>query len=95
MKQYRLQWRTIPSIVAAEMEDRYGRNVWKSLTDAMWEALPWAEKPTSVVFTDGRFDQYTTLRRWADSHDQPIRDVVLEQREVPESDTGWTPTEEP
>ena len=36
-----------------------------------------------------RFGQYHGLKAWAKTHEQPIRNVQLERREVPLDNEGW------
>lgn len=86
--EYRLSWESLPSHFCADVEAKSGRGIWGALTPSEWDALPWRE-PTVKVTTDP-WQQYNTLKEWSESHDQPIRNVRLEQREVPEPDLGWT-----
>ena len=85
--EYRLSWEGIGAFNAADMETLHGPKVWPTLSDADWEALPW-QQPTVKIDTDP-WQQFNTLRRWAETHEQPIRKVRLEQREVPDIDSGW------
>lgn len=86
--EFLVRWEMPPATVTAyEYEDRYGRDVWLRLSAEQWNALPW--KPSSGHVTtdyDSALDHYRRLSRWADSHEQPIRNVKLEQRRPPE----WT-----
>jgi hypothetical protein len=88
--EYRLTWESIDSMQAAAMEERYGKYVWNQLLPEQWDALSWRE-PTVRVGSEGSdiHDQHRTLREWARTHDQPIRNVRLERRERPNPDDGW------
>ena len=87
--EYRLSWEmpTDHWLIAA-IEAEHGKDVWPTYD---WDSLgEW--KTTTAVFHDGaRMDQYNTLKRWAATREQPIRNVVLEQREVIAPDEGWKP----
>ena len=87
--EYRLTFESISPFQADEMEQRHGKGVWPRLAEHAWDALSW-RKPTVKITTDP-WDQYRTLKRWADTHEQPIRNVILEQRPAPLPDEGWTP----
>lgn len=76
-----------PNVTAFEYEDRYGPGVWLRLTREQWDGLPWKASAGHVT-TDHEqaLDQYRKLAEWADSHEQPIRNVKLSARKPPE----WT-----
>jgi len=85
--QYRLSWESpTDSWLIASIENRFGKAVWRRYD---WDKLgEWHR--TEVVFTGAeRMDQYNTLRRWADTREQPIRNVLLECREAPLPSEGW------
>lgn len=86
MIQRRLTFETLSPFVAADIEYRRGRTVWPSMDfSALW---PWYK--SVVEFTgDDRMDQYRTLKSWAETRQQPIRNVKLEEREIPDTDDGW------
>lgn len=89
--QYRLTFESIDTHHAAAMEHQYGKKVWPMLTDEQWAALPWTP-PVERISGDGDIrGQHTTLRKWAETHEQPIRNVRLERREVPDDESGWQP----
>ena len=53
-----------------------------------WEAKPGPSHPwmpTERIFTDAEdtdgFDQFETLKRWAESGEEPVRNVKLEWRQ--------------
>lgn len=74
-----------PQVTAFDYEDRYGPGVWLRLTEQQWEALPWRASEGRVTTDYGEaLDQYRQLKRWADSHEQPIRNVKLSARRPPE-----------
>lgn len=84
--EYRLRFDTIDMTQAAEMEARCGRGVWLALNDKEWDGLRWH---TVEKVTTDPWDQYNRLCQWAESHEQPIRDVTLHRRVIPDPDTGW------
>lgn len=87
MREYRLTWETADPQQCAAMEYSLGKDCWPRVD---FDSLKW-HKSGPVLFTsEERLDQYRNLKAWADSHEQPIRNVLLEQREVP-TDGGWTP----
>jgi hypothetical protein len=91
--EFLVSWEMPPATVTAyDYEDLYGRDVWLRLTAQQWEALPWKAASGHVTTDyDNALDQYRQLAAWADSHEQPIRNVKLEQRRPPE----WTPVDVP
>lgn len=73
---YKVVFESISPIQAAAMQEQYGRGIWAKLTDAEWDALQWLPPITS----DGKSpntlrQQYKSLLQWAESHEQPIRNV--------------------
>lgn len=91
--EYRLSWQSVPSHYAAGREMADGRDVWQSLTDAEWDALPWLESISKI--DTNPWDQYNTLLRWSEGHEQPQRNVTLERRIPPNPDEGWEVYERP
>lgn len=90
--EYRLSWESVDSFFCATAEQRFGRDVWQRTSwDEFIPEHQW--HTTSVVFTEGRWDQYNLVRKWADTHEQPIRNVRLEKRQSPNPDEGWEPYE--
>lgn len=87
--EYRLSWESIDSFHAAAMDARHGRGWAKQLSPEQWAALPWSE-PTVKIDTN-LWDQYNTLRSWAETHEEAIRNVKLERRVPPLPDEGWEP----
>lgn len=87
-ERYRLEFESIDPHQAAAMEQRYGRDVWFGLSDDEWEELAWhpVTRESSGCDSKGVFNQYATLREWANSHEQPIRNVRLLR-----SGTSWDP----
>lgn len=85
--EYRLSWE-MPADhwLIAGIEERYGKSVWPTYD---WDALgEWTR--IEVVFRgDERMGQYHTLKRWAETREQPIRDVRLERREARPAEQGW------
>lgn len=74
---YRLEWESADPDLVDEMERREGRDVWPRLTEHEWESLPWhpvsREADTPLHITE----QCRNLSTWAESHEQPIRNVRL------------------
>ena len=85
--EYRLSWE-MPADhwLVAGIEQQHGKNVWPRWD---WDTLgEW--RRTEVVFRgDERLDQYNQLRRWAETREQPIRNVRLERRKAPDPNEGW------
>lgn len=86
--EYRLTWESIDSHYAAAFEAQYGKDAWPKLSEKQWAALPW-NPPIQRIGMSDIFDQRNTLMDWARTHEQPIRNVVFEQRAVPNPDEGW------
>lgn len=85
--QFRVSWEMPPATVTAfEYEDLHGPGVWLRLSAEQWEALPWRPSENVTDDYEAALDQYRRLASWADSHEQPIRNVKLEHRAPPE----WT-----
>lgn len=80
--QYRVSWEMPPAIMfVADYEDRHGKDVWPTLTEEEWNELPWA--PCARVVDDrieAVLPQFKQLSSWAESHEQPVRNVKLEKR---------------
>ena len=85
---YKVVFESISPFQAAEMVSRYGKGVWRTLTDAQWEALEWTRPITSDSSTPNVLrDQYRTLVAWAESHEQPIRNVHFFKAQ--EQEASW------
>jgi len=85
--QLRVSWDMPPATVTAyDYEDRYGPGVWLRLSAEQWEALPWHRTENVTENHEAALEQYRKLAEWAESHEQPIRNVKLEARPLPE----WT-----
>lgn len=77
---FRVSWEMPPpTVVAFEYEDRYGPGIWRTLTDQQWDALPW-HPVVNETDDDSCLDQYRQLKEWAETHEQPIRNVKLERQ---------------
>jgi hypothetical protein len=87
--EYRLSWEMPDMFTAADLEARFGRDLRGHLSDEEWDALPW-KAPTVRITTDP-WDQYNGLKQWAETREQPIRNVRLERRVVPDPGEGWEP----
>lgn len=87
--EYRLSWEMPDTRQVEIIERRYGKAVWRTLSMGSWEQLSW--RPTSRE--DDQFadiaDQHAQLKLWADTHQQPIRNVLLERR--PKNVAQWEP----
>lgn len=86
--EYRLSWESPPSHFCALMEQQYGKDCWPRVDWSDWPQIEW--HVTSVVFVGNeRMGQYNTLKQWAETKEQPIRNVTLEKRPMPNPDEGW------
>lgn len=80
--EYRVSWESPPPpVVVYDWEQVHGRDVWPTLSDEQWEALPW--KPSERVAEDYEdvHAQYVQLQTWEQTHQQPIRNVKIQQRQ--------------
>jgi hypothetical protein len=84
---YRLEWESINPHQADEYERLRGKGVWPTLTEDVWGRLSWHPVARESDTRDGVQDQFATLARWADSHEQPIRNVRLSRSVA----TSWVP----
>lgn len=76
--QYRLAWES-PSLIDCETaEAQYGEHVWPRFD---WDSLTSWHRTEKI--TDNPWQQYNQLKAWAESREQPIRNVTLERRPVP------------
>jgi len=82
--QYRLSWESPSPIDCATVEAQYGEHIWPQFD---WDGLTSWHRVKKI--TDNPWQQYNQLKVWAASREQPIRNVTLEQREVPQPDHGW------
>jgi hypothetical protein len=95
MTEYRVSWEMPPpTVVAYDYEDVYGRDVWKRLTPRQWGSLPWRTSENITDNHDDAHDQYATLKGWAETHEQPIRNVTIEERPSPAPNEGWVTASE-
>lgn len=84
--EYRLTWEMPDARAVVEYEAQHGGDV--------WTRLPWTDDwfdswhAVSRVTTDP-WDQHKTLKAWAESREQPIRNVELERRDIRPDD--WQP----
>ena len=88
--EYRLSFETIDPHTAMYMETDRGKSVWVHLGPKEWDDLPWSS--VARITTDP-WQQYNTLKKWAEVHTQPIRNVKLEKRPAPLPDEGWEEVE--
>lgn len=87
---YRVEFESIDPHEAAEYEALRGPGVWRSLTDEQWERLSWHPVSREADTLAGVKDQAATLTEWADTHEQPIRNVRLLRSAV----DAWEPVTE-
>lgn len=85
--EYRLSWESADPFQAAHAERTHplGKDCWTVL-------YPWDEFEFHAVSRIGMDDihgQHNQLKRWAETHEQAIRNVTFERREVPEPQVGW------
>lgn len=88
--EYRLSWEMpADNWKVAEIEQRQGRDIWPTYdwdTLGEWEQIEVVWKDTEE---NDRLDQHAQLKRWAETREQPIRNVKLEWRPI---DLGnWEP----
>lgn len=87
--EYRLSWEMpTDNWKVAEIEQQHGKAIWPRYD---WDTLEWRQ--TEVIWREGEredgLDQYETLKNWAETREQPIRNVKLEWRPI---DLGnWEP----
>lgn len=83
--EFRLSWEmpTDHQLIAA-IELRYGKTVWPRYDWDKLELGKWSV--TEVLWRNGdqgdHLDQHATLKKWAKTREQPIRNVKLECRPV-------------
>lgn len=87
--QYRLRFETVTGLPAADVDalSRGGGVSWPRVprpSDETWEGLPWREAERISSGDDDIFDQYRVLARWAEAREQPIRNVRLDRRRLPD-----------
>lgn len=70
---YRLSWEMPPAVVIDRVEAQRGPEIWPSYE---FDTLTWHRVET---ITDNPHGQHETLTRWAENHEQPIRNVKLEK----------------
>lgn len=82
MKEFKVRFRTCNPWWADENAHRL---------PGAWPEVPWNEHLTERVTTDeaSALDQYGVLAEWERTQVQPIKDVRLLERDVPEPDDGW------
>lgn len=94
--EYRLSWEMPTPHECDGYEQLNGKTVWQRFS---WEQLHLTWHRHEITFTDdARMGQYHNLRDWAMTKEQPIRNVKLEQRTIPDSEHGWRlakPDQEP
>lgn len=86
-QRYRLTFESIDPHQAAGMEAQYGKGVWPTLSDASWAALSWHEVSREADAPGDITAQYESLLAWAETREQPIRNVRL----LRSAATAWEP----
>lgn len=84
---YRLLFETIDPHQAETFEQHYGTAIWRNLNDVEWGALSWHEVSREADTPSEITAQYENLLAWAESHEQPIRNVRLERSAA----SAWEP----
>ncbi len=80
-REWRLSWEMADPHWCANTVAEHGKGVYKTIPDDAWDNLPWCPPIVKVVQTWPEIkNQYETLRRWAETHEQPVRNVKLESR---------------
>lgn len=85
MCEYRLRWEAPSPLLCAMLEDKYGRDIWLRYN---WDRLEFKEWG---AITDQPWQLYAALMEWQCRRTQPVRNVLIEQRQVPLPDEGWEP----
>ena len=82
MRQFKVQFRTCDPWWADENAHRL---------PAAWGDVPWNDHSTERITTDegSARDQHRVLAEWESTRTQPIKDVHLFARDVPDDDAGW------
>lgn len=87
--EYRLTWESIDPRWAYYFVAQKGsyQDLWD---EGAWDTLPWQPPTVRIGGEDsGIHGQHNQLKRWAETHTEPIRNVVLERREIVVDDGGW------
>ncbi len=74
---YRLEWESVDPWFAAEQEAVFGGHVWSSTPREAWAVLPWHPVSRESESRASIEAQYRQLKAWAESREQPIRNVRL------------------
>lgn len=80
--EYRLSWEMCDPHQANRIESEYGRGIWTRVTDEDWAKLTWQKVSRVTKDLIDIADQRAQLHLWSETHDQPIRNVVLERRAI-------------
>jgi len=78
-QRYRLTFETLDMIFVSDMEARKGEKCWLTIGKYQWETLPWHPIVKEATENTGILDQHAQLKQWAQTHEQPIRNVKLER----------------
>ncbi len=74
---YRLEWESVDPWFASEQEALFGKYVWASTPSEAWTTFPWHPVSRESESRSSIEAQYRRLKAWAESHQQPIRNVRL------------------
>lgn len=74
---WRVEFESIDPHHAAEYEALRGSGVWRSLTDDEWDRLSWHPVSREDASESSIRAQYEALSAWAESREQPIRNVRM------------------
>ena len=79
---HKVTFETVSPHVAASMEARRGRQVWQMMSNEQWDTLEWYPVTSENKGEHVLRDQYHRLLLHSQSHEQPIRNVKMFQREA-------------
>lgn len=88
--EYRVSWEMPSTTYVATAETLRGAKCWPSFD---WDEIPEWHEVSRI--TTNPWDQYNTLSEWARTREQPIRNVRLQKRDVPDPDDGWIDVRRP
>jgi len=74
---YRLEWESVDPHEAAALEKEYGSGIWQRLAAGQWDALSWHPVSREHGVPGSIHQQFLNLKAWAESHEQPVRNVRL------------------
>lgn len=80
--EYRLTWETCDPRSYHLIQNKYGNDCWSRMTEEQWNHLRWIPMEQLSLSLLEVIDRRAKLALWAESHDMPVRKVLLERRSV-------------